>query len=56
MEAEGLGGFEGEGERGVVGWVGRGDVEDEGVDFGGLGEPDVTLPVVEGKFGCVADL
>ena len=56
MEAERLGGFERQGKRGVVRRVGRGYVEDEGVDLGRLGELDVALAVKEGEVGCVAGL
>ena len=56
MEAERLGGFERQGERRVVRRVGRGHVEDEGVDLGRLGKLDVELPVGEGEVGRVTDL
>lgn len=56
VEVECRGGFEGEVEGGVGRGVLGGNVEDEGVDFGGLGEADVVLPVGEGEGGEVADL
>lgn len=55
-EVEGVGGLEGEGEGRVVGGILGRDVEREAVDVGGLGEPDVGLPVGEGEGGEVADL